>query len=311
MPRVYNASASPICYTSGISSTQPVIDNVSHGLLIVDGISIVPDSADNALTAGTCILAAPDSVGVGNLIVENSTLDRGPATGGSSVVIDGDDLSAVISSNLWSMGNALIMGAYANPSTVVSHYTIGAPSVTHLVASGNIIQSTLSPIVLTGSCGDYKIDNAGGVGYTTLLNGTDTTHAIIDLSYGGASRLSPSLYLDAVNLESQGGVQPFAAIATVNSSGGGAGAHVHAGIWTGRILGGAVTIAEQSIGVHFTGLSSTTIMTDTTTYAGGDIKIRRRLNYLRLQAARLGLAVILAAPRSLDYGTIRSQGQKS
>ena len=275
-------TASPICYTSAIGSTSPVIDAVMHGDLIINGISIVPLSGTPS--AGSCVFSKPDSIGGAQSIgIYSSFLSCGAGAGSSAVAIIGQDLSSVIGSKLYSQGNALVMGQVDGPSTTTSHYTTGAGyGDTHLAISGSILLGTLSPLELTGSCGDYVIDNAGGAGYIAEVNGGDSTHGIVDLSYATACQ-GMTLTLSGVNIENQSSSTPFAAIATVNSTSapGANGVFVNGGVWTGRINGGAVTLAGRFQGVHALGISaSPTAFSDTTIFSNGEYQDILYLNAL-------------------------------
>jgi hypothetical protein len=264
-----DATASPICYTSGIGTANPVIDAVMHGDLVVNGISIVRASG-NSTYAGTCILSTPDTVGGGNVHVYNTFCQAGNGAGGNAMAIIGQDLSNLTSSNLYSQGNGVILGNGGGPSTVVSHYTSGAGyGATHLVISGSIIQSTLSPFEGTGNCGDYVFDNSNGSTYFAELNGGDSTHAIIDFSYAvGCTDMGLSMH--GVNIENQSSATPFATIATVNSTGAVSnGISITTGTWTGRVLGGAVTFAGIAYGVYANIIGGGTAFGDSTWWITG------------------------------------------
>jgi hypothetical protein len=273
-------TASPICYTSAIGSTSPVIDAVMHGRLIINGISIVPLSGTPS--AGTCVLSKPDTTGGGEVSIYNSFMNCGGGAGTSAAAIIGQDLSSVISSQLQSHGNALVLGQVAGPSTTTSHYTTGAGyGDTHLLVGGSILLSTLSPLELTGICGDVVVDNSGGAGYIAEVNGGDSTHAIVDLSYATTCQ-GTTLTLSGVNIENQSSSTPFAAIATVNSTNTGpSGVFVNGGVWTGRILGGSVTLAGNFQGVHIVGINgSSTAFSDTTQFTNGEYQDTLNLNAL-------------------------------
>ena len=274
-------TASPICYTSAIGSTSPVIDAVMHGDLVINGISIVP--LNGTPSAGSCVFSMPDSIGGGQVSIYNSYLNCGAGAGSSGAAIIGQDLSAVIGSKLLSGGNSLVLGQISGPSTTTSSYTTGAGyGDTHLVISSSILLSTFSPLELTGNCGDYVIDNSGGAGYIAEINAGDRTHGIVDLSYATTCQ-GMTLTLSGVNIENQSSSTPFAAIATVNSTTapGANGVFVNGGVWTGRINGGAVTLAGRFQGVHGLGIEgSPTAFTDTTIFSNGEYQDILTLNAL-------------------------------
>jgi hypothetical protein len=125
------------------------------------------------------------------------------------------------------------------------------------------------------------IDNAGGAGYIAEINGGDSTHGIVDLSYATTCQ-GMTLTLSGVNIENQSSSTPFATIATVNSTNTGpSGVFVNGGVWTGRINGGAVTLAGDFKGVHALGITgSTTAFSDTTIFSSGEYQDILSLNAL-------------------------------
>jgi hypothetical protein len=258
-------TASPICYTSAISSTSPVIDAVVGANLIISGISIIP--LNGTTSAGSCVFSEPLTTGGGNVRIYNSYLNCGAASGGSAVAIIAQDLSSVIGSRLYSLGNALILGQFNGTNTTVSSYTTGPGyGDTHLHVGGSIIQSPYSPLEFTGSA-DLVVDNDGGATYIAEIGAGDSTHAVIDMSN---AEFPEVVILDGINVENQSLSTPFASFATTNSSGVGAGGSVKGGIFTGRLLGGAVTLAGTFIGTKFIGSGMATAFTDTTNFSNGE-----------------------------------------
>ncbi len=264
----HNNTISPICYTSDISSTSPVIDGVNSGDLIINGISIYP--LNGTPSAGSCVFSKPNATGGGQVNIYNSYFNCGGGAGSSAVAIIGQDLSSIIGSRLESSGNALVIGNNYGPSTVTSHYATGAGyGVTHIHIGGSYVDSTLSPLELTGSCGDYTVDNDGGPTYIVEVNGGDSTHGIIDLSYiTGCDALG--LNLVGVNIENQSSSIPLATIATVDSTNTPNGVSVTSGFFSGRLYGGRTTLAGTFHGVHLTGFGMPTAFSDTTIFLNGE-----------------------------------------
>jgi hypothetical protein len=168
---------------------------------------------------------------------------------------------------LYSLGNALILGQFNGTNTTVSSYGTGPGyGDTHLHVGGSIIQSPYSPLEFTGSA-DLVVDNDGGSTYIAEIGAGDSTHAIIDMSNAESPE---NVILDGINVENQSLSTPSASFATTNSSGVGTGGSVKGGIFTGRLLGGAVTLAGAFYGTRFIGNGMATAFTDTTTFLGGE-----------------------------------------
>ena len=258
-------TASPICYTSAISSTSPVIDAVASGPLIISGISVIP--LNGTTSAGSCVFSEPLATGGGYVQIYYSYLNCGASSGGSAVVIIKQDLSSVVGSWLYSNGNALIIGQFNGTNTTVSSYGTGPGyGDTHLHVGGSTLQSPYSPWEFTGSA-DIVVDNDGGATYIAEIGAGDSTHAIMDMSYAEFPEI---VILDGISVENQSSSTPFASFATTNSSGVGSGGSVKGGIITGRLLGGAVTLAGTFYGTKFIGNGMSTAFTDTTSFLGGE-----------------------------------------
>lgn len=216
-------TSSQICYVNFPVPHRAVIDHTSHGTLVIQGISILPlgnlAQTNNALAAsnvGSCIFSSPDTVGGASLEVYDSNLQCGGAAGDSAIQSQGQDDSEITRSRLYSLGNALDIGQSSGPGlTQSSYHTVGKGyGVTHIVISGDIIQSTHSPIALTGSYGDVVISDSDATHYIAMLNEGDNTHGIIDLSYACSAAEGNTLHIDGVRTENQSRAKGVTALST-------------------------------------------------------------------------------------------------
>lgn len=230
---------SEICYQNFGNANRAVLEAVSNGPTVIDGISILPLGGGSSLPSsniGSCVLAQPNTTGGGTIQIYDSNLACGGQAGTNAVAIIAQDVSTVSRSRLYSVGNGVVMGQEIGPSaTAATFHTAGTGyGVTHETLAGNDIQASHAPVAMTGTYGDFVITDASNNGYIALLNPpagggtTDGTHGIIDMSYSCLHSEQTALNFLNLNIENQSSATGVPVVYTGTCQGTG-------GHWTGRM----------------------------------------------------------------------------